>query len=312
MLPAVSWLEQRVRRVGAPAGRGPPTSGLSLASAIKLLARRTARPEGADRLLHVGAPALAVLPAAALLALLPLETAAGGAAAHGTLLLALSLPFVSTAAVALAGYAGNNRLALLGALRLVILRASVFVVVATGALGAARAARTLLLGDLVASQTRPLVGSLPALGAFVAPLGFLAAVMGLAVLSQHMSRSRADHEIDLVDPYFVEASGPVLLGFRVFESLELFSGSAFLATLFLGGPWLPGVVERDGATSIFVAAAVLVAKGLLVTALVLAVRRALPPLDHARAVRLCWTLLAPIAAFGLLLSDIATALLASL
>jgi NADH-quinone oxidoreductase subunit H len=300
LLPIVAWLDHRLRPPGPSSTKRARSS--SIADALKLLGKRAARQEGADRVVHAAAPVLAIVPAATLLALVPLSSAEGPRS--GTLLFALSLPFVSTTAVALAGYAGANRLALLGALRSAILRASAFVVVGGGALGAAKAAESLVLDDVVRAQARPLAGAVPGWGLLTSPLGFAVAVTALAALSQHAARARAEGEIDLVDPWSVEAAGPILLGHRVFESLELLALSAFLATLFLGGWLVPGL---DGAPAAL-GPLVVVVKTLLVTALVLAVRRALPPLDAARAVRLCWTALVPLAAFGLVLADVVGAI----
>lgn len=306
LLPVVAWIEARMRPRAPGGARVPPASAIAVL--VKLLEKRAARQEGADRVLHAAAPVLAIVPVASLLALVPLGPADGGRA--GTLLLALALPYVSTAAVALAGYAGGNRLALLGALRLALLRASASVVVGIGALGAARVAETLVLDGIVHAQARALSGGVPAWGALSAPLGFVASVLALALVAQQAARARAEGEIDLVDPYSVEAAGPVLLGHRVFERLDLLASSALVASLFLGG-WVPPGVDANGPLAATLGPLVVAAKTIAVTTLVLFLRRALPPLDPARAVRLCWTTLAPCAAFGLVLLDVVAAVLAT-
>lgn len=306
VLPIVAWLEARARPRGP--FDPPPARASSFATALKLIEKRAPRQEGADRLLHGAAPILAILPAAALLALVPLSPADGDRAA--TLLLALALPFVSTAAVASAGWAGGNRLALLGALRTAVLRASAWVTVGVGALGAARVSETLLLQEIVRAQARPLVAWLPAWSAFTAPLGFVASLVALALVSQAVARSRAEGDADLVEPFSVEAAGPVLLGHRVHESLDLLATSALVATLFLGGWLVPGV-DADAPLAAALGPVAVVVKTVAVVGIVLAVRRTLPPLDPARAVRLCWTTLAPCAAFGLVLLDVVGAILAA-
>lgn len=288
-LPVVAWIEgMRGSRTTVASGvvsRGPRGALTALASAAKLLEKRAPRTLQADRLLHALAPVLGLIPSVALLAILPVSAQDE---VRAPLPMALALPLLSTGAIALAGIGGGNRLAQLSALRLVALRLSVVVVVAVGAVGSVLAAGALGLPEMVAAQAEPLWGPVPRWGALVDLPGFLASILALAVHAQHVVRARTVPS--LAEPWHGQATGPVLLGHRMFESLDLLAGAALVATLFLGGWHLP-LVDDGGVV-------VTVAKVALALGAIVAVRNLMPALTPGVAVRLCWTVLMPAAAAG--------------
>lgn len=304
LYPALAWLDRWAQR--APGDPTPlPRSPLSpVANAFKLLQKRAALPSSADRLVHVAAPLLALVPSLCALATVPLApavTTSGGellrlgvARGEGTLPVALGLLFVATAGIAFAGWAGANRLALLGALRLVLLRVAVLVVVGLGTAGVCLLHQTLLLDALVLEQAALVAGPVPGWGVIVNPVGFGCAVVALAVLSQRLVKSRPDEHADLVEPYAAEAAGVTLLGHRLFEVVDLLAASALIATVFFGGWLIPGV-DTEGSVALPVAEAsvrtlVFLGKTLFAAFLLLAIRRALPPLRHDQAQSLVWAL----------------------
>lgn len=320
LYPPVAWLDRWARR--APGDPTPLRLSplLHLANAVKLIQKRAALASSADRVVHVAGPWLSLLPSLFALATVPLAPALttstgeslrlGVARGEGTLPVALALLLVATAGIAFTGWAGANRLALLSALRLVQLRTAALVVVALGAAGVCLLHRTLSFEQLVLAQAGELLGPLPALGVLVNPVGFGCAVAALAVLGQRLARSRPDEHADLVEPYAAEAAGVTLLGHRFFEVVDLLACAALVSTVFLGGWLLPGV-DDAGTTALpleptVTRALVFFGKLLFTSALILAVRRALPPLRHDQAQSLVWVLVV-IAAGGLVLSSIAFA-----
>jgi NADH-quinone oxidoreductase subunit H len=289
-LPIVAWLEG-LRGRSAPTAspgvvNGPRGALTALAAAIKLLEKRAPRAPGADRLLHTTAPILALVPTLSVLAVIPLSPVDPVAA---TLPFLLALLLVSTGAIALAGYSGGSSLAHLAGLRLVALRLSVLVVIAACALAPAHAAATVDLLGLVAAQAQPLIGPIPRWGAIVAPTSFLAALLAFAIHAQHVLRART--EPSLADTWLGDAIGPVLLGHRVFESLDLVAGACVLAVVFLGGWHLPGLPLPFAVASILKVALALIA--------IVVARNTLPALTPAVALRVCWIVLLPMAVLGL-------------
>jgi NADH:ubiquinone oxidoreductase subunit H len=294
----------------------PKNPLLPIANALKLLTKRSALPGSADRWVHVVAPFFTLMPGMLALACLPLgprfESGSGaswlGVTQGSGVSVAVPLGFLmmSTFGIAAAGWAGANRLALLGALRLALLRTAALVVLALGALGVSLIHRTGELDALVLAQARDLMGDIPAHGAIINPVGFVCAIIALATLGQRMLRSRPDERADLVEAYAAEASGPTLLGHRLFEVLELLVQAGLVATIFFGGWAVPGT-DTDGSVVPMGTAlgrlAFLGAKTLVAAGLLLVVRRALPPLRHDQALSLVWVLL-PVTAAGLALSAI--------
>lgn len=288
-LPVVAWFEglrgSRTEAASGTVSRGPRGALTALATAIKLLEKRAPRTLDADRLLHAMAPVLGLVPTVALLAVVPLTPDDPVAA---PLPFVLALPLFSTGAIALAGVGGGNKLALHTALRLVALRLSMLVVLALGALGSALAAGSLGLTDVEGAQARELVGALPRWGMFIDAPGFAAAVLALAIHAQRVVRARTVPSLS--EPWHGEATGPVLLGHRMFESLDLLAGAALLAVLFFGGSHLPWLGDAGPLAT--------VVKIALALALVVVVRNLLPTLTPGVGVRLCWTALVPLAAAG--------------
>lgn len=304
LYPPVAWLDRWAQR--APGDPAPLRLSplLPLANAVKLLQKRAALSSSADRLVHVVAPLLSLLPSLCALATVPLAPALtsttgesvrlGVARGEGTLPVALALLLLATVGIALAGWAGANRLALLGALRLVLLRTAALVVVALGAAGVCLLHQTLSFEQLVLAQGEAALGPLPGLGVLVNPVGFGCAVAALAVLGQRLVRSRPDEHADLVEPYAAEAAGVTLLGHRLFEVVDLLACAALVTTVFLGGWLVPGL-DDAGTTALPLSAVslrvlVFFAKVVLAAALILAVRRALPPLRHDQAQSVVWVL----------------------
>lgn len=292
-LPFVAWLEG-LRGRSAPGAlpgvvAGPRGASTAWATAIKLLEKRAPRTAGTDRLLHAAAPVLAVIPTLAVPAIMPLQR---DDPVMATVPFILALSLLSTGAVALAGWGSGNRLAHLAALRLVALRSSVLIVIAASSLAMVRDAGSLDLGAVVETQARVLVGLVPRWGVLIAPTAFFAALVALAMHAQLMSRARS--EPSLAEPWFGGATGPVLLGHRVFESLDLLAGACLLAVIFLGGWHLP-LGELPGPL-------VTIGKVALALALIVGVRNALPTsLTTALAVRICFIGLLPLAMAALAL-----------
>jgi NADH-quinone oxidoreductase subunit H len=294
-LPIVAWLESLRARPHPASGAmtGPRGAFTALASAIKLLEKRAPRTLDTDRLLHGAAPVLALIPTLAVLALLPVSPDDDVAS---TLPLVLSMPLLSTSAVALAGFAGGNRLAHLSALRLVALRLSVLVVVGAAAMALAHAAGSVDMPVIAAVQAKPIVGALARWGIITAPTACLAAVVALAVHAQHVLRSRT--EPSLAEPWLGDATGPVLLGHRLFESLDLVAGAAIVGVIFLGAWHVPGMPA-------FPAPIASVTKTLIALVAIVLVRNALPTLTPSVALRVCWIVLLPLAVLALAIVEIA-------
>lgn len=311
----VAWLERWAALSPTERERLGQAPFLPVTHAMKLLSKRSRRPPHGDAAVHAFAPVLLLIPSLFVLAQIPpgppllvsaLPMSTAVTAGYGAITWAMALWLITPGGILLAGWAGGDRLALLGALRLATVRLSAMVVVILGLSGGARLAGTPEFAGIIASQTRALAGALPALGLFTDPLGFGATVTALAVLSQRGQRTRPDRNADLVESYAITASGPTLLAHRLFEIIDLLVAASLVAAVFLGGWQFYSIDGAVNGTVSFVAIGVGIwwLKVLLVAAGLLALRRALPPLRHDQALRLVWTILIPIALAGLLLAPL--------
>lgn len=298
----LGWIERWAQ--GAPGERVPlrPAAG-PITHATRLLRTRASLPAQTDRAVHLLAPVLGLCFGMCALASAPmfpsLRTKAGGtvtllAQGASTLPLALALLLLASGAIAGAGWAGANRLALLGALRLSLARTSALLTLGLSSTAIAHWHGTWHLDELARSQTRPVFGPLPAYGVLVHPLGFLLSAVALAMVGRRSQRSRDGEHAELIDHYSAEASGPLLLAHRVFEHVEVLAVSALMTAVFLGGWHIPGVEE--GTATIFTlvdaAARVLVFGGKMLAVIVMLHlwRRFLPPLRHDQSLLLGWLL----------------------
>ena len=309
LYPAVAWLERRSALAAEERERILRRPLLPLARVLKLLSKRSAPPPGADRPLHLLAPLFGVFFSVALIALIPVVSTSPSAVAPGaSLVLVLGFMIATTWAVALGGAAGNNRLALLGGLRLAGVRSGTLLAAALGLVAISRQLGSLSLDAIAHLQTFPafayLTGKgIPSLGLVVSPLGTVVVVIALAVLSQRMSPTRPDLALDLVDGYNAAASGPILLAHRMFEILELIAHGALLATFILGStnlPFLGNALEGHWLLP-YVEVTTVIVKTVLGCLLLLVCRRLIPPLSMEQATRVSWLALVPLAALSVLI-----------
>lgn len=308
LYPAVAWLERRSALAVEERERIGRRPLLPLARTLKLLGKRSAPPPGADRPLHLMAPLLGIVVCLFLLAMLPVTAQPPMAVAPGaTVLGSIALMLATTWTVAIACAAGNNRMALLGGLRLTALRAGALVAAALGIVAMARQIGSLAFVDVVALQQAPAFAFLPgrgvmAWGAVLSPIGALVSVAAFSVVSQRMSPTRPDLALDLVDSYAAASAGPVLLAHRVFEIVELLAHAGLLATVAFGGFSPPFSIASEWSVTVqvLVEVATFVVKTLIGCGVIITVRRLIPPLTMAQATRLSWLLLVPLGAFAVL------------
>lgn len=309
LFPPLAWAERWAALAPLERERFAKDPLLPLLNALKLLGKRAMFPSG-DVVLHVLAPLMALTPTLFVIAALPVLTAvvdgervvvAPVLGPDVPWLLVFAILLVSPASYLVAARAARNPLAILGALRLAVVRASMLLVFALSTAGVLRALNSRTLEALVQSETTPLVDTVPALGALVNPLGFFASFFAVVVFVARSSRQGSTPRGDLVEGHVMVAAGPLSLAQRVFEIVDLLALSGLLATVFFGGAWVPPSIVEPATAAHVVSMVVLVGKSLVVAVLVLLVRRALPPLQHDQALRTLWLGLLPLALFALFL-----------
>lgn len=257
-----------------------------VAAALKLIGKRGDLPGNTDSLLHRFAPVGGLFLQALTFCLLPI----GGLAPRGEIPVGylFILPLLSMLSVPIAGYASGNPLAMSDGFRQFILRTTGWLVVTIAAVGVCLAVAASNVADLVGAQSWTEQTFLPTLGIVLHPVGFLCAVLGLALIYEK-GRGRRHN---LIDSHTIAASGPTELAHRIFATWEQLIGASVTTVVFLGGSVSFFDFSAGGVFDF-------IGKVLTVSALVTALRWVLPPLRHDQVLRLLWGILIPLTIFSM-------------
>lgn len=303
----IAWFQQRSgpNRVG-PGGFLQPA-----ADGVKLIFKEDITPSGADRGVYLLAPLLKTVPAIIVLAVVPFgpdllvpwfdglwyQVPLGLADVNVGVLWLLAITSIGTYGVVLAGWASNNKYAMLGGLRATAQMLSYEL-----SLGLTMSVPILIvgsmsLGDIVRSQTLIYEWFV-----FQNPLA-----MGILMIALLAEVNRAPFDLpeaeqELTQGFMTEYSGMKFAMFMMAEYLGMIAVSAIVATLYLGGyndgfglvtqlPWLGPLV--------------LIGKIVLFLIGMVWVRATLPRIRYDRLMALGWKVMLPLALVAVLWSAIA-------
>lgn len=234
-----TYMERKViARVGdriGPNRAGPFGVFQALADAIKMLTKEDVTPTNADRWLFLAAPIVVIIPAVLLYAVLPLGRGMVGVDLNIAVVFVVAMGGIPILTMLMAGWASNNKYALLGAFRTVAQLISYEVPMVVALLTVVLLAGTMsTVGIVEAQATFPF--------ALVTPAAFVVYMLaGLAELNRTpFDLLEADSEI--VAGYFIEYSGMKFAMFFLAEYINLFMVAGMITTLFLAGwqwPILP-------------------------------------------------------------------------
>lgn len=228
------------------------------ADVLKMLTKEETVPALSNKVLFHLAPAIAFAPAFVLFAVIPMSgsfTWMGEnismqvAAVDQGLLYIFAAASVAVYGVTLAGWASNNKFALLGGIRAAAQMVSYEVTLGLTLVGLMIVYGTLRLDVMTVGQSGNVWGWLPAWGVVFQPLAILAY---FAAASAEMKRAPFDlpeGESEVIG-YFVEYSGLKFGIFMIGEFVEVVVFAALFTTLFFGGyhlPWIePWLLEKVG------------------------------------------------------------------
>lgn len=326
--PIMVWVERRQaafiqRRIGPNRvgifgfklfGLGQP-----LADTIKLLFKEDFVPKQANKFFYVLAPIVTAVMGLVAIQGIPFakEIVVAG---HTINMQAVNLNagflylFAMTAlgvyGVALAGWASNNKYALLGGLR-----ASAQMISYEIAMGLALLPMVFIYGSLdlqtmIAAQSDELLfGFLPKWGIFLSPISFVIFVITMFAETNRLPFDLAEGEAELVAGFLVEYGSMRWSLFFLGEYAMMFTLSALTACVFLGGyeiPWLPQTelialltpyVTYEPATWIaaLIGLSVLIIKVAIFMFLFVQARFTLPRFRYDQLMRVGWVYLLPIA-----------------
>ena len=223
---AAAELTAEVRRLG-PNRLGPFGLIQPIADVIKLLIKEDITPVGADRIIYNIAPIMALAVVLLLWAVIPFAPTILGADVNVAVLYIVAVGALGTLGVIMAGWASNNKYALLGAFRTVAQMVSYEVPMVIALLVPVLLARSMGLQVIVNAQEPWYI--------LVAPL---AAIIFLITSIAELGRAPFDineAESEIVAGFHIEYTGMKFGLFYAGELLHALTVSALFSTLFLGG-----------------------------------------------------------------------------
>jgi NADH-quinone oxidoreductase subunit H len=287
------WLERKVAarlqdRVG-PNRAGPYGLLQTLADIVKLLTKEDVTPAGADRASFNLAPALMVMQIIMVAAIIPVGAGLIGANLSVGLLYFVAMSGIASIGALMAGWASNNKYALLGGFRVVAQLMSYEIPLAFSLLAAVIWAGTMGTNNLALQQGELLFGFIPGWNIVVMPFAALIFFIATLAEGERAPFDLLEAESEIVAGPNIEYSG---LKFAWFY-LQFFVNSLLLAcifaTVFLGG-WQGPFVDQFPLLGI----GYFFAKSLVVLLALMWVRATYPRLRIDQMMTFCWKVLVPV------------------
>ena len=280
------WIERKIvarfqDRLG-PNRVGPFGIIQPIADVIKLLIKEDILPVGADKFIFNIAPIIALATVLLLWAVIPFAPTILGADINVAVLYVVAIGSIGTLGIIMAGWASNNKYALLGAFRTVAAMIAYEVPMVIALLVPVLLARSMGMQTIVTAQSTWYI--------FVAPLAaiilFISSIAELGRTPFDISEA----ESEIVAGFHIEYTGMKFGLFYAGELLHALTVSAFIATLFLGG-WRGPFVDQVpilGAFYLFI-------KAFLVYYLIMWVRYSFPRVRIDQMLGFNWKFLTPLA-----------------
>jgi NADH-quinone oxidoreductase subunit H len=293
----IGWMQlrrgpNRVRIFGLFPGLGQP-----FADVLKLLMKEVVIPAKSNKLLFRLAPIIALIPAFAAWAVIPLSPTVVVSKADAGLLYVLSLTSMGVYGVIIAGWAANSKYAFLGAMRSAAQMVAYEIAMGFALVGVLMATGSMNLGTIVRTQEGGLL-SWNFLWLF--PLLMVYFISGVAETNR-APFDVAEGESEIVAGFHVEYSGMAFALFFLAEYANMILISTLTAVFFFGGwqgpfegyQWIqsaPPWIAWLGAPSFLW----LFLKAFLLVFLFLWFRATFPRYRYDQIMRLGWKALIPV------------------
>lgn len=262
----------------------------TVADVLKLLLKEDIMPTKADKPLFVLAPIIAFAPAFMVMATIPLTDQLQFANIGIGLLYYIAVSGITTVGVVMAGWASNNKYALLGGMRAAAQMISYEIPLVMSVVGIILLTGSLNLNDIVAAQE-------PFWFILLQPVAFGVFIIASVAELNRTPFDLPEAESELVAGFHTEYSGFRWAFFMLAEYVYLFAMSSLTTVLFLGG-WLSPFAFLD-----FIPGAVWFAlKFSLVVYLLIWIRATFPRIRADQLMEFGWKVLLPIALANIFLT----------
>jgi len=280
------WVERKVvarfqDRLG-PNRLGPFGLVQPFADILKLLLKEDITPTGVDKVPYNISPIIALATVLILWGVIPLTPTVLGSDINVGILFIVAMGAISTLGIIMAGWACNNKYALLGAFRMVAQMVSYEVPMVISLMIPVILASSMGIHQIVVSQSVWYI--------FVVPL---AALIFLISSQAELGRGPfdlAEAESEIVAGFHIEYSGMKFGMFYAGELLHAFTVGALFASLFLGG-WSGPFVEQVPMLGVVY----LFAKALFIYWVIMWIKYSLPRLRIDHMLSFNWKFLTPLA-----------------
>jgi NADH-quinone oxidoreductase subunit H len=227
----IGWMQlrrgpNRVRIFGLFPGLGQP-----FADVFKLLMKEVVIPSNSNKLLFRLAPMIALIPAFAAWAVIPLSPTVVVSKADAGLLYLLSLTSMGVYGIIIAGWAANSKYAFLGAMRSAAQLVAYEIAMGFALVGVLMATGSMNLGRIVETQGG---GFLSWNWFWLLPLLLVYFISGIAETNR-APFDVAEGESEIVAGFHVEYSGMAFALFFLAEYANMILISALTAVFFFGG-----------------------------------------------------------------------------
>lgn len=294
------WIERKIvarfqDRLG-PNRVGPYGVLQPIADVIKLLIKEDIMPNGADKFIFNIAPIIALAAVLLLWAVVPFAPTIIGADINVAVLYVVAIGSIGTLSIIMAGWASNNKYALLGAFRTVALMIAYEVPMIIALLVPVLLAGSMGMQTIVAAQSTWYIFIVP----LAAVILFISSIAELGRTPFDISEA----ESEIVAGFHIEYTGMKFGLFYAGELLHALTVSALISTLFLGG-WRGPFVDQVpilGPVYLFI-------KSFFVYYLIMWIRYSFPRIRIDQMLGFNWKFLTPLALFLLIVVAILDKLL---
>ncbi len=266
-----------------------------IADAMKLMFKEIIFPSGANRVLFIIAPTIAISTALAAWAVVPFGSEMVLADINVALLYILAMTSIGVYGVILAGWSSNSKYAIMSTLRTAAQVVSYEIAMGFALVGVVMAARSLNIGEIVMGQ-----GGSGILGWYMWPLMPLFVIYFVSGVAEtnRAPFDVAEGESEIVAGFHVEYSGILFAIFFLAEYANMILISVLAALMFMGG-WLSPFegVSFLGLGSTFLAGSSiiwLISKTVIFMFLFLWFRATFPRYRYDQIMRLGWKVFIPI------------------